>query len=506
MSDPRQPASPTPPPRATPDVALILLVLAVVLALVAHWLPAGQFAVELVDGKPRPVAGSYQVAAEASGPPLFGSGEQVGVLNLLFEGLVSGGRQGSAVGIVAFLLVIGGAFGLVMHTGAIQRGLEVLIQRGSTRLNLLLPLLFVLFSLGGAVFGMGEEAVAFCLVLAPLLVRLGYDSLCAVMVTYVATQIGFATSWMNPFSVAVAQGIAGVPVGSGAALRMVMWAVFTLFGLAWLMRYAALVRANPARSLTRAADLRHFPPPALSEPGAVHGGGALPAATPRLARMDLPILAVVAATLLWVSWGVLAWGWYIPEIASQFFTMGLACALLAWLGRLPACDANRLAAAFRGGMADMLPAVLVVALAKGLVLLLGGDDPSQPSVLNTLLHHMGQSLEGTPQALAAWGMLVLQSVLNFFVPSGSGQAALVMPLLAPLSDLVGLSRQLAVLAFQLGDGLTNIIIPTSASLVACLGAARIDWAVWLRFVWRLQLALFALASLFVLAAVALGYR
>jgi uncharacterized ion transporter superfamily protein YfcC len=156
-------------------------------------------------------------------------------------------------------------------------------------------------------------------------------------------------------------------------------------------------------------------------------------------------------------------------------------------------------------MADMLPAVLVVALAKGLVLLLGGDNPGQPSVLNTLLHQMGQWLDGTPQALAAWGMLVLQSVLNFFVPSGSGQAALVMPLLAPLSDLLGLSRQTAVLAFQLGDGLTNILIPTSASLVACLGAARIDWAVWLRFVWRLQLWLFALASAFVLAAVAVGY-
>lgn len=491
--------TPTPSSRSTPDVALILLALAAVLAVLAHLLPAGQFTVETVNGKPRPVAGSYQVVDGWSGPPLFGSGDTVGLLNLLFEGLVSGGRQGSAVGVVAFLLVIGGAFGLVMHTGAIQRGMEALIRRGSARLHLLLPLLFVLFSLGGAVFGMGEEAVAFCLLLAPLLVRLGYDSLCAVLVTYVATQIGFATSWMNPFSVAVAQGISGVPVGSGAGLRMVMWALFTAFGIAYLMRYAARVKADPARSLTRAADLRHFPPTAggdSSDPSA---------AAAALGRADVGVLLVVAACMVWVSWGVLAWGWYIPEIASQFFTMGLVCALLAWLARLPGCDANGLAAAFRRGMADMLPAVLVVALAKGLVLLLGGDNPGQPSVLNTLLHHMGQGLEGMPQALAAWSMLVLQAVLNFFVPSGSGQAALVMPLLAPLSDLLGLSRQIAVLAFQLGDGLTNIIIPTSASLVACLGAARIDWAVWLRFVWRLQLWLFLLASGFVLVAVAVGY-
>lgn len=482
--------------RATPDVALILLALALLLAALAHWLPAGQFAVEMVNGKPRPVPGSYQVAPEWTGPPLFGSGDRPGLLNLLFEGLTSGSRQGSAIGIIAFLFVIGGAFGLVMHTGAIQRGLERLIARGSEHLWLLMPLLFVLFSLGGAVFGMGEEAVAFCLILAPLMVRLGYDSLCAVLVTYVATQIGFATSWMNPFSVAVAQGVSGLPVGSGAALRIAMWAVFTAFGLAWLLRYAASVKADPARSLTRAADLRHFPAPAA---------GAGPAAAPPLAWVDWAILAVLAATLVWVTWGVLAWGWYIPEIAGQFFTMGLACAGLAWLARRPGCSANALAEAFRRGMADMTPAVLVVALAKGMVLLLGGDNPAQPSVLNTLLHHIGQGLQGTPAALAAWGMLVLQSGINFFVPSGSGQAALVMPLLAPLSDLLGLTRQVAVLAFQLGDGLTNIIIPTSSTLVACLGAARVDWAVWLRFVWRLQLALFALASAFVLGAVALGY-
>lgn len=502
MSDhvpPAKPARSAVP--STPDVALILLALAALLALLSHLVPAGLFATETVNGKARPVPGSYRVAADWTPPPLFGSGDTVGLLNLLFEGLVSGGRDGSAVGVIAFLLVIGGAFGLVMHTGAIQRGLEVLIRRGRARLHLLLPLLFLLFSLGGAVFGMGEEAVAFCLILAPLLVRLGYDSICAVLVTYVATQIGFATSWMNPFSVAVAQGISGVPVGSGAPLRLAMWALFTAFGIAYAMRYAARVKADPSRSLTRAADLRHFPPAS-----AVVEGGNGADAPARLAPADGLILAAVGLCMVWVSWGVLAWGWYIPEIASQFFTLGLVCAVLAWGFGLQGCDANALAAAFRRGMADMLPAVLVVALAKGLVLLLGGDNPARPSVLNTLLHHMGQGLDGTPQVLAAWGMLVLQSVLNFFVPSGSGQAALVMPLLAPLSDLLGVGRQVAVLAFQLGDGLTNILIPTSASLVACLGAARIDWAMWLRFVWRLQLWLFALASLFVVGAVLAGYR
>jgi len=483
-------------PRSAPDVLLILLVLACVLALLSHWLPAGLFSTELVDGKARPVPGSYRVVEDWAGVPLFGSGERVGLLNIVFEGLVSGSRQGSAIGVVAFLLVIGGAFGLVMHTGAVQRGLDVLIRRGAHHLHLLLPLLFLLFSLGGAVFGMGEEAIAFCILIAPLLVRLGYDSICAVLVTYVATQIGFATSWMNPFGVAIAQGISGLPVGSGAGLRLAMWAVFTLFGIVFMLRYAARIKANPGLSLAHASDQRHF----------AQAAGAAGAASPGLRRGDGLILLILAAAMVWVTWGVLFWGYYIPEIASQFFAMGLACALVARLARLADCDANRLSAAFRQGVADMVPAALVVAIAKGLVVLLGGDDPAKPSVLNTLLFHMGEGVSGMPQALAAWLMLVLQSVLNFFVPSGSGQAALVMPLLAPLSDLLGVGRQIAVLAFQLGDGLTNILIPTSASLIGCLGAVKLDWATWLRFVWRLQLCLFGLASGFVLVAVGVGYR
>lgn len=300
---------------------------------------------------------------------------------------------------------------------------------------------------------------------------------------------------MNPFGVAIAQGISGLAVGSGAAFRLIMWAVFTLFGIAYLMRYAARVKSDPALSLSRASDLRHFANP----------GQATEAAAP-LQRGDGLILLILAAGMVWVTWGVLFWGYYIPEIASQFFAMGLACALVARIARLQGCDANGLAAAFRQGMADMLPAALVVALSKGLLVLLGGDDPGKPSVLNTLLFHMGDGLDGMPSLFSAWLMLVLQSVLNFFVPSGSGQAALVMPLLAPLSDLIGVGRQIAVLAFQLGDGLTNIIIPTSASLIGCLGAVKLDWSLWLRFVWRLQLWLFGIASGFVLVAAFIGYR
>lgn len=484
-----------PRPWAMPDAFVILLMLALILAVVSHLVPAGVFEVVSVDGKTRLLPESFRYVDDWSGVTLFASGDQIGLLNFVFEGLVTGDKYGSAVGVVAFILVIGGAFGMIMHTGAIHRSLTLLIQRGRQRLHLLLPLLFLLFSLGGAVFGMGEEAIAFCILLAPLLVLLGYDSICAVMVTYVATQIGFGTSWMNPFGVAIAQGLSAVPVGSGAGLRLLMWAVFTAFGIFYLMRYARWVKANPGRSIAWHSDRRHFG----HEDGAEHSGEPLTLA-------DRLILLTLAAGMVWVTWGVLAWHYYIPEIASQFFAIGLACALIARFARQPGCDANSLAAAFRQGAADLLPAALVVGLAKGLVLLLGGDNPAEPSVLNTLLHAMGSSLAGLPEVAAGWLMLLLQSVFNFFVSSGSGQAALTMPLMAPLADLLGVGRQVAVLAFQLGDGLTNIIIPTSASLIGCLGVVKLDWGLWFRFIWRFQLWLFALASLFTISAVLIGYQ
>jgi uncharacterized ion transporter superfamily protein YfcC len=480
-----------------PDVFVILFFMAALMAALSHLIPAGVFDVQQVNGKPRLIPESFRLVEGWTGVSLFGSGDNIGFLNFVFEGMVSGSKHGSAIGVVAFILVIGGAFGMIMHTGAIHRGLTVLIRRGAGHLYLLMPLLFLLFSLGGAVFGMGEEAIAFCILLTPLLVRLGYDSICAVMVTYVATQIGFGTSWMNPFGVAIAQGISGIPVGSGAAFRLVMWSTFTLFGIIYLMRYANWVKANPGKSLAWASDQKHF----------LHAdAGTQDESTVKLSGADQLILLTLLGGMVWVTWGVLAWGYYIPEIASQFFTIGLVCGLIGLFGKKPGCDANGLAGAFRQGAADLLPAALVVALAKGLVLLLGGDNPAKPSVLNTMLFHMGDGLSGLPTVLSAWLMLTLQSIVNFFVPSGSGQAALVMPLMAPLSDLLGVGRQIAVLAFQLGDGLTNIIIPTSASLVGCLGVCKLDWGVWFRFIWRFQAWLFAIASSFVIGAVLIGYH
>ncbi|WP_041251278.1 putative basic amino acid antiporter YfcC [Ferrimonas balearica] len=476
-----------------PDATVLLCLVAVLAWGLTFWVPAGTFDVVEVAGQRQLMADSYQ-AVPAQPAALFNQEGGMGLLNLLFEGLVAGTKWGSTIGIAAFLLVVGGAFGVVLGTGSLDRGIAALMARQSAHQDLLLPLLFFLFSLGGAVFGMGEEAIAFCLILVPALVRMGYDSLSAVACCYLATQLGFATSWMNPFSVAIAQGIAGLPLLSGASYRLALWAGFTLLGMVFVWHYGRGIRLQPERSLSYASDghwRRHSD----------HTDDS----APRLAGLDKAVLLLLCAGVIWIGWGVMTQGYYLPQIAAQFFTLALVIGLLGrTFGQFS--NLNQLSQHFSDGAAALVPAVIVVALAKGVVLLLGGDDPSQPSVLNTLLHHSARTLDGMGQTASAASMFWFQSGLNLVVSSGSGQAALTMPLMAPLADLLGLSRQVAVLAFQLGDGLTNVLVPTSASLVGCLAVARTSWGNWLRFIGPFMAAVMALATLAVIVATWMGYQ
>jgi uncharacterized ion transporter superfamily protein YfcC len=496
-------AKATAPPRREPHTLLILLGLAALLALLLPWLPVGQFA----PGQPVAMA-SYQAQAEPASVQVFSGGDGVGFVNLLFDGFTSGGRSSAAIGVIAFVLMVGGAFGVIQASGTIDRSLGRVVAATAGRPWLLLASVFTACSLGGAVFGMGEETIAFLALLLPLLDRLGYRREVGVMITYMASQIGFGSSWMNPFSVAVAQGIAGVPLLSGAPLRIAAWLTLTALGLLLMLRYAARTRlatvAPPAAAA--AAGAGDGPGAAGPEGGNRIDAAMAPApalALPGLAWPDRAILLAIAATLAWIVWGVVAGGYYIPQIASQFVALALVVGAIAVAaGRLRANDA---AEAFVDGVRLLVPTALVIALAKGLVILLGGTDPHQPSVMNALLFGLAGGLQDTAPTLAAQGMLLAQSGFNLVVTSGSAQAAITMPLMAPLADLVGLSRQIAVLAFQFGDGLTNILTPASASLMGALGVAGLGWAGWLRVVWSIALAVWLAAAGFVALAVAIGY-
>ncbi len=518
------------PPKAQrswqmPDTYIILFLIILFSAALTWIIPVGYFGTKVIsvetDGviKSREVVDpdSFQMLVDGEGDLVYhraslfrgeaNGGERIiyrfpsegqgdtGVMNFVFEGLVSGSKYGAAVGVVAFILVIGGAFGIILRTGAVETGIRWVIRKVGRHAYLVIPVLFLLFSLGGAIFGMGEEAIAFAMIVCPLMVALGYDKVTGLLVTYAATQIGFATSWMNPFSVAVAQGIAGIPVLSGAGFRIGMWACFTIGGILFCLMYARGIRQKDR-------DFVH-----LVEPDSDY----LDYQEGKMSSAELGwgqrlVIFILILGLIWVIYGVTTYQYYIPEIATQFFIIGLVCGVVGVLFRLEGMGWNDIPAAFRKGAGDLLGAALIVGMAKGILLILGGDNPEEPTVLNSILHFASQGIGDMGPALSAWFMFAFQSTFNFFVSSGSGQAALTMPLMAPLSDLVGVTRQVAVLAFQLGDGLTNLIIPTSAALMGCLGVAKVDWVDWLKVMWKFQLVLMLAASLVVVLAVFMGYQ
>lgn len=417
-----------------------------------------------------------------------------GMLNYVFEGLVTGDKWGSAVGIVAFILVIGGAFGIIIKTGAVDAGILAMIKKTRGNEIMIIPFLFTLFSLGGAVFGMAEETIPFAMIVVPLVVAMGYDALTGVAITFVASQIGNATSWMNPFGVAVAQGIAGVPVMSGATFRIVMWVIVTLAGAAYTFIYARKIKKNPKLSASYESD--GFFRDQLKEQENLNG------------EFNLGhklVLLTVGLGIVWIVWGVVKHQYYIPEIASQFFVMGLAAGIIGVLFKLNNMRVNDIASSFQRGAADLVGAALVVGMAKGVLLVLGGSNATDPTVLNTILHSVGNALRGLPGVVSAWLMYVFQTIFNFFVTSNSGQAALTMPILAPLSDLVGISRQVATLAYQLGSGFADAIVPTSACLMGVLGVARIDWTKWAKWQIKMQGFFFALGTIFMVVAVIIKF-
>ena len=495
---------------AVPDTYIIIFFVVCLAALLTFLIPQGFYETQdvtyLVDGveKTKTVIkdGSFKYILDESGQPLkqgislFASGGEVGLFNYLFEGLVSGDKWGSAVGIIAFILVIGGAFGIVLRTGAVESGIMNMIRKTNGKEKLLIPALFCLFSLGGAVFGMGEEALPFLMILVPIVIAMGYDGVTAVLITYVATQIGFGTSWMNPFSVAIAQGIAGVPVFSGATFRIVMWILFTAVGAAMTMLYANKIRKDPSRSVSYESDA-YFRDDIDSkqETDSVE----------KFRIGHILVLLTIAAGMVWVVWGVMKNGYYIPEIATQFFVMGLVSGIIGVAFKLNGMKLNDIASSFKQGASDLVGAAIVVGMAQGIMLVLGGSSPTEPTVLNSILNGISQAFVGLSGTLAAVIMYVFQSMFTFSVVSGSGQAALTMPIMAPLADLLDVSRQTSVLAFQLGDALTNLIVPTSGCLMGSLAIARIDWSKWIKFMWKFLGILMLLAIATVIFASLTGF-
>ena len=412
-------------------------------------------------------------------------------VGIVFQAPILGFVDPDAAPIIAFVLLIGGAFAVLQRTQAVDAALRALVRasRRSRLLEwLLLPLFMVLFSLGGAVFGMAEETIPFVLIFVPLALALGYDSLTGVAIPFVGSAAGFAAAFFNPFTVGVAQGIAGLPPFSGAAFRVGLWVVTTSITIAFVTWHARRVRRDPTKSPTRQMDDEK------RRMGLEVG------------QLDAPLTgrqkAALATFFLGIAvlvWGVLpadrgGFGWYIVEIAALFVALGVVIGAVGGLG------VNGTASAFMDGARQLAATALIIGLARGILVVL-----QDGQVIDTVLHAAATALEGTTSTGAAMTMFSVQTAINFLIPSGSGQAALTMPLMAPLSDLVGVTRQTAVLAFQMGDGFTNMIIPTSAVLMGLLALAEISWGQWARWILPLQILLFGVGLAALTVAVYVGY-
>jgi len=445
------------------------VLLAVLLALIAAstWLvPGGKFDTTQVNGKTLIVPGSFHLIE--SKPQGF-----VALLTAPIKGFVE------AALIIGFVLLVGGVFNVLHKSEAIDALIKSVAQaHNRSRLvrALAIPVFFTLFSLGGATFGMAEEAIPFVLIFIPLALALRLDTLTGVAIPFVGSQIGFATAFLNPFNVGVAQGIAGLDLFSGIGYRVVCWVIATGVSIAFLQWWAARIRRNPELSPTYAMDQERRAKLDLASFESFAG----------MTLRHRLVLTIFGGSLLLMIWGVVAKGWYIEEIGALFMVMAL---LVGFVARL---SSDEFVAAFLQGARDLVGTALVIALARGTVILM-----REGQIIDTLLNWLAPFVASDSLIFSAQKMFIIQSVINFFIHSGTGQAALTMPIMAPLADLVGLTRQTAVLAFQFGE-LTTTIIPTSGITVGVLALSGVPYATWVRWMLPLQ-GLYLVMALVLLA-------
>ncbi|MGY6630736.1 MAG: YfcC family protein [Wenzhouxiangella sp.] len=447
---------------------LVLMFGMMVLALVLTWiLPAGQFDTVEDDGRTLVVPGTYSVLEEA--PRL----SPAALLTVVPRALAD------AQGIIFFVLLVGGAIAVLRQTGAIDALLAVLIQRFGKTPSLLIAGGLLAFGIASATLGMAEEYIPFAAILIALCVALRMDAVTAIGIMVVGYGIGYGVAIINPFTLHVAQTVAGLPLSSGWEYRLALFLPFMAIGFHHVWSYARRVQANPANSLV--AGIASAQPPEPTEQ------------PPLTKRRVMVLLAVLAALILLVV-GISRFGWYLVELGAIFLGLAIVVGLLGGL------KLDSIATSFTKGAAELAGTAILIGFARSIALLL-----EDGLVLHTIVHALATPLSLVPAWLSAVGMLLIQSVLNFFIPSGSGQAFVTMPLMAPIGDLVGVSRQVSVLAFQFGDGFMNMIVPTNPVLMGIIGLAGIPYDRWFRFIFPLILKLMLAGSVALMIAVWMGY-
>jgi len=416
---------------------------------------------------PQGVIMGEEVEGEASPVSLFG-----------FLSAIPRGME-KAADIIFFIFIIGGVFGILQRTGTISAFIQKLLDIFGHNANLLVIILMIAVAIGASTLGMGEEFIPLIPLFLIVSKKLGYDRVFGLGIVWLAAEAGFAAATTNPFTVNIAQGIAEIPLNSGIGFRAIFFVAALLITIIFLLRYGAKIKKNPSKSIMPDDEF------SLEE----HSFEKVD-----FKKHHLLILIVGAGLFGFIIFAVQEYGWWINEMAGGFLLIGFCSVFISKM------KLNEATKAFVKGMEEMVVAALVVGFARGVqVVLVDGQ------ILDTIIYSAAAQLKHFHQFVAAGGMLVFQTTLNFFIPSGSGQAAVTMPLMAPLSDLIGVTRQTAVFAFTCGDGFSNMVIPTSGTLMAVLAIAKVPYTKWLKFVLPLFTVLFILSVIFLIIAVIIQY-
>jgi len=462
------------------------------------------------------------------------------IFSALFDGFVD------KADIIVFILIIGGAFWIMNESKAIEVAIRSFL-RFTKKMehnkiishigidNLIFIFIMTMFSIFGAVFGMSEETIAFVIIFVPLAILMGYDSIIGVSLCFVAAALGFAGAILNPFTIGIAQGLSNLPLFSGMEYRMFCWVIINAAGFFFILRYARRIKKNPARSCVAADDvywknLREtgsgqiiyqtpvsawimygimliimvllsflYPMTNISAGGNVIPFPAIPVITVFFGisgwlslrkSVHFFVLQILIVTILFLITGVMGYGWYIMEIATLFFAMGLVTGIS--MNYSP----NKITKLFLDGIKDIQSAAIIVGLAGGIIIILNNGN-----IIDTMLYKLSGAISETGKLGAVSMMYVVQTLINLVMPSGSAKAALTMPMMSQFSDLIGISRQATVMAFQFGDGFTNMITPTSGVLLGVLSVARIPYDKWFRWVLPLIIILTLIGFILLLPTV-----
>lgn len=453
-----------------PHVYALLMGLSLLAALGTWVLPAGEFNRVLDEAVGREVVLPGTFHAVASSP--------IGPFQV-FVSMMKGFTN--AADVIAFVFFAYTSWFVVLRTGALQAAVGALLRAfGPTQQRYIMPLFLFVFGFAASVFGMFEETYGFLPLFVGMAIAMGYDAIVGAATIAVGIGMGYSAACMNPFTVILAQKFANLPLLSGFWFRIAASLVMLGAAAWWIMRYAARVKADPTQSYMYGQDMGEL---RMDHDELV----ALPF-TPRAKAVCL----ICAASIIVLIWGITQKGWYFNEMGGLFLVMGVLGGLVGKLG------INGTAKAFADGFTDIAFGCLLIGFSRTILVIL-----QEGRIIDTIAGGLAHPLSFLPRWLAAEGMLATQNLINFFIPSGSGQAVVTMPIMAPMSDLLGISRQVAVLAFQLGDGLSNLMWPTASIPVIC-AIAHIPLGKWYRFFVPFFLLALLLQALAVAAAVAIG--